>query len=172
MSWKKAFAFGCGGCLLLCIIAAGAAVAWMVWVSKDPQGVDVVTRTPTDVAIGEAFTLEISITNLRQDKPFGLTDIDIDEGYLAAFIVLSTTPNYVSTMHVPLADTRSFSFNRPVAPGEKAVFTFELRAERAGSHRGDIDVCEGSRYLTRMVQTSVREPALGKEPKDGLAEKP
>ncbi len=172
MTWKKAFAFGCGGCLLLCVVAVGAAVTWMAWVGKDPQGVDVVARTPTDVAVGEPFTLEISITNLRQGASFELTDIDIDEGYLNAFIVLSTTPNYASTMHVPLIETRSFTFNRPVAPGETAVFTFKLRPERAGSHRGDVDICEGSRSLTRMVQTSVHEASFGRGPKDSPAETP
>jgi hypothetical protein len=171
MDWKKGLALGCGGCLLLCLVVAGAVVAFMFYVAEDPKGVDVVATTPVDVTVGEPFELEVRITNLRQGKPFGLTDIDLDEGYLSAFTVLSTTPNYVSTMHVPLDNTRSFTFDRPVAAGETAVFSFELRAEQVGSFRGDVDVCEGSRFLTKMVQTSVREAGAGTDaPKDGQVE--
>ena len=161
MDWKKGLAFGCGGCLLLVVIAAVGMVSCMGYLAQDPQGVAVVVTTPMDVTVGEVFRLDVEVTNQREDEPFGLTDIDIDEGYLESFSVVRTVPEHKSSMHVPIDNSRSFTFDQPVPAGETAVFTFELRAELVGAFRGDIDVCEGARFLTKMVQTTVREPGPG-----------
>jgi len=156
VTWKKGLAIGCGGCLLLCLVAAAAVVGWMVYVGQNPRGVEVTVEGPLDVAVGDTFSLQVTVSNQRKDQPFALTDIDIAEEYLEAFTVVATTPNHVSSMHVPIDNTRSFTFDRPVAPGETATFTFELRAEREGLQRGDVDVCEGARFLTKMAQTTVQ----------------
>jgi hypothetical protein len=162
MAWMKWVAFGCGGCLLVVVIAAVAMVSCVGYFGQDPQGVEVVVSSPMDVAVGEVFRLDVEVTNRRDTEPFGLTDVDLDEGYLESFTVVRTVPEHKSSMHVPIDNSRSFTFDRPVAPGETAVFTFELRAEEVGSFRGDVDVCEGARFLTKMVQTTVREAGGGR----------
>ena len=60
-------------------------------------------------------------------------------------------------MHVPIDNKRSYTFDRPVKPGETARFVFKLRPVKAGLSRGDIDVCEGMRFLTTQAQTLVEE---------------
>ncbi len=156
MAWTKWVAFGCGGCLLVCAVVAVAMVSCVGYFGQDPKGVEVVVSSPLDVVEGEVFRLDVAVTNQRKGKAFDLSDIDLDEGYLEAFTVVRTVPEHTSSMHVPIDNSRSFTFDRPVAPGETAVFTFELRAEREGFFRGDVDVCEGARFLTKMVQTTVR----------------
>jgi len=161
MAWTKWVAFGCGGCLLVVVLAAVAMVSCVGYFGQDPTGVEVTLASPLDVAVGEVFRLDVEVTNQRKGKPFGLTDIDLDERYLEAFTVVRTVPEHSASMHIPIDNSRSFTFDRPVVPGETAVFTFELRAERAGFFRGDVDVCEGARFLTKMVQTTVREATGG-----------
>jgi hypothetical protein len=60
-------------------------------------------------------------------------------------------------MHVPFDNRRSFTFDVSLPPGESRTFTFRLRAEKPVLNRGDVDVCEGLRFITGMAQTSVRE---------------
>ncbi len=156
MDWKKVVAFGCGGCLLVGVIAAVVMVGCLSYLGKDPEGVEVVVPGPIEVEVGETFQLEVQVTNRRSSGSLTVTSLDLDEGYLAGFAVLSTTPGHSASTHIPLDDTRSFTFDRAVAAGETATFTFELRAVQAGNYRGDVDVCEGPRFLSKMLQTSVR----------------
>lgn len=168
MTRTQMFLLGCGAA----IVAGGGVVALLVaaliYFALDPAGLAIAVEGPVTVALDEPFRIDVVVENRRSGETFELTDIDIAEEYLAGFVILGTDPPADSSMHVPFDNSRSFSFNRPLAAGESMRFGFELRATESGLFRGDIDVCEGNRFKTTYVQTEVRDvPAPAVEPPAG-----
>lgn len=153
---KKTVAWGCSIVALICLSVIIAVVLIIVYLGQDVKGVGMAVNGPTDVAVGQSFQLSVSVTNERPRKVMALSDIDLAEEYLAGFTVSTIEPQPKSSMHVPFDNTRSFTFGVPIPPGTSRVFTFTLRAEKPGLYRGDVDVCEGARFITGMAQTSVK----------------
>jgi hypothetical protein len=154
---KKAIGWGCGIVALVCVVGVAAVVLGFAYVVQDVKGVGVSVNGPTDVVVGQTFELTVTVTNERPRKVLALSDVDIAEGYLAGFTVSTIEPRPKSNMHVPVDNSRSFTFGVQIPPGESRTFSFTLRAEKAGLYRGDVDVCEGARFITGMAQTSVKE---------------
>jgi hypothetical protein len=157
VSPKKVIAWGCGITALALVAGIAAVVLFFVYASQDPADVHVSVNGPTDVEVGQTFELTVVVTNDRPAEVLSLSDIDIAEDYLAGFTVSAIEPRPKSNMHVPLADNRSFTFGVEIAPGASRTFKFKLRAEKPGLYRGDVDVCEGVRFITDMAQTFVKE---------------
>ena len=157
MNTKKAILLGCGTVTLLGILAIAGLVMFVSHVAKDVEGVGVTISSPTDVSVGDTFKLEVTVKNERQGKVLELSDIDIADEYFNAFTVVSVTPTPKSDMHVPIDNSRSYTFDRKIQPGKTQVFTWELRAEKEGIFRGDVDICEGMQFVTKMAQTVVKE---------------
>lgn len=157
MTGKKAVLIGCGSAAGLVLLLVVAFVAWVAHISKDVEGVSVAADVPLDVVVGETFELVVNVRNERERQPLALSDIDIGEEYLVGFAVISTEPTPESSMHIPLDNSRSFTFGVSIPAGEAKAFTFKLRAEKAGIYRGDVDICEGSRFITTMAQTVVKD---------------
>jgi hypothetical protein len=135
----------------------GAVVLFIIYALQDVKGVGVSVDGPTDVVVGQAFDLIVNVTNERPQKVLTLSDIDIAEGYLAGFTVSTIEPRPKSSRRVPIDNSRSFTFGVQIPPQASRTFTFTLRAEKPGVYRGDVDVCEGARFITGMAQTSVKE---------------
>ena len=131
-------------------------VGFVAHVAKDVEGVAVTVHSPSDVQVGQTFDLEINVTNERPRKVLQLSDIDIAEQYLTGFTVVTVKPPQKSSMHVPVVDSQSFTFDTTIAAGTSQTFTFTLRAEKEGIFRGDVDISEGMRTLTSMAQTVVK----------------
>ena len=157
MPSKKTIAWGCGIAALVCIVGIAAVALFFVYVSQDVKEAGVSVDGPADVVVGQVFELNVTVTNERPRKVLALSDIDIAEHYLAGFTVSSIEPRPKSSMHVPIDNSRSFTFGIQVPAGASRVFTFKLRAEKPGLYRGDVDVCEGRRFITGMAQTNVKE---------------
>jgi hypothetical protein len=157
MPSKKAIVWGCGIVALVCLAGIAAVVLFFVYASQDVKGVGVSVKGPTDVVVGQAFELTVTVTNERPRKMLALSDIDIAEDYLAGFTVSTIEPRPKSSMHVPIDNSRSFTFGVQIPPRASRTFTFTLRAEKPGLYRGDVDMCEGARFITGMAQTSVKE---------------
>jgi len=157
MSAKKVIAWGCGLVAAIGLLGVGAVVLFIVYASQDVKGVGVAIDGTTDVRVGETFELTVTVTNERPRKALALSDIDISEDYLAGFTVSTVDPTPKSSMHVPIDESLSFTFDVRIPPGQSRSFVFELRAEQPGLYRGDVDVCEGVRFITGMAQTSVKE---------------
>lgn len=155
---KQGVLIGCAGVALVFLVLIVSVAVWFRHVAQDPEGVAVSLEGPQAVAKGEEFALTVVVKNEREQDPFDLTDIDIAEEYLEGFFILGTDPAAKSSMHVPIDNSRSFSFNTPIPPRESRRFSFRLRATMVGVFRGDVDVCEGSRFLTAFAQTLVAEP--------------
>lgn len=157
MSIKKAIAIGCGIAALAALVIGVALVAFVVHVAKDVEGVAVSAESTPDVVVGQVFQLEVVVTNERPRKALTLSDVDVAESYLSAFTVVEIDPKPKSSSHVPIADSRSFHFGIRIPPHSAQSFKFKLRAEKAGMFNGDVDACEGSRTITCLAQTVVKE---------------
>lgn len=157
MKTKKALIIGCGAVTLIAISVVAGVVLFVTHVSKDLAGVAITVNGPTDVVVGQTFHLEIIVKNERSGKVLRLSDVDIAEEYLAGFTVSTVKPTPKSNIHVPIDNSRSFTFAVSVSPGTSQSFVFTLRAEKAGVFRGDVDVCEGLQFISGMAQTVVKE---------------
>ena len=157
MTTGKTIAIGCGAILLIGVLLLIAVALFFVHVSKDVEGVAMAVNSPTDVTVGQTFDLEVVVRNDRAGKVLHLSDVDLADQYLAGFTVSSVKPTAKSSMHVPIDNAQSFTFNVPIAAGTSNRFVFTLRAEKAGMYRGDVDIWEGTRCITAMAQTVVGE---------------
>ena len=157
MTTKKALIIGGGAFALIVIAVAIGVVLFLSHVAKDVEGVVVTVNGPTDVVVGQTFDLEIIVKNERSGKVLLLSDVDIAEEYLAGFTVSSVKPTPKSNTHVPIDNSRSYTFSVSISPGTSQSFIYTLRAEKAGIYRGDVDVCEGMQFITGMAQTVVKE---------------
>jgi len=157
MTTKKAIALGCGALALGGLIIGIIVIAFLVHASKDVEGVAVSAESTPDVVVGQTFQLEVTVTNERPKKVMMLSDVDVSENYLAGFTVVSIDPKPKSSQHVPIDNSRSFHFGITIPPQSAQSFKFKLHAEKAGAFRGDIDACEGSRFITALAETVVKE---------------
>jgi len=157
MSANKVILIGCSAVTLFAVLLVAIFTAWIIHASQDVEGVSIAVNTPLDVTVGETIILEVVIMNERENDPLSLSDIDISNAFLAGFTVISTQPTPKSSMHVPIDNSRSYTFNISIPAGESKTFKFTLRAETTGIYRGDVDVCEGMRFITAMAQTVIKE---------------
>jgi len=157
MPSKKAIAWGCGIAVLVCLAGIAAILLFLAYASQDVEGVGVSVNGPTDVLVGQTFELNVTVTNERPRRVLALSDIDIAEDYLTGFTISTIEPRAKSSTHVSFDNSRSFTFEAKIPPGTSKSFLFTLRAEKPGLYRGDVDVCEGARFITGMAQTSVKE---------------
>jgi hypothetical protein len=153
---KKPLLIGCAVVFAFILAAIAAGIFFVSYASQDPKGLLVQLDGPAEVKQGETFDLIVNVVNERSSKPLKVSSIDIDEDYLKAFAVVSTEPRARSSQHVPVDDSRSYEFNVSVPPKGTNVFKFRLRAREKGVFSGDIDVCEGTRFLTTVVETEVK----------------
>lgn len=156
MSNKRLLAIGCGIVFLFCGALFLALVGFLAYAIQDPEGVGLRVEGPDEVAVGETFDLRVIVTNERPSDSVALSDIDIADEYLAGFTISTVTPDAESSMHVPIDNSQSYTFNVSIPPGESREFVFSLRAEQEGIYRGDVDACEGARFITQIAETVVR----------------
>jgi hypothetical protein len=152
---KKAILLGCGAAALLGLCAVIGVVLFITYVAKDVEGMVVSVKGPESVAVGETFDLEIVVRNDRPRQSIELSDVDLADEYLEGFTIASVHPVNKSSSHVPIDNKRSFTFDVTIPPGQSRTFAFKMRAQKAGIYRGDVDVCEGARFTTGMLQTAV-----------------
>jgi hypothetical protein len=161
----KPLIIGCAVSLFIGLVVLVGIGFWFANVIQDPTGVLVTIEKPTGVTVGEEFSMVVVVKNVRPDAPFKLTDIDVADDYLKGLEIIHTDPAHKSSMHVPIDNSQSFSFNMDIPPEETKRFTFRLRAVTPGLHSGDVDVCEGQRFISTLAQTMVENKADGEPPR-------
>ena len=147
---------GCGISLAVVIVLALAGGGVVYYMANDPKGLAAYAEVPDQVAKDDQFDLKVIVVNERKKQSLKVSSIDLAEDYLNGFTVRGTEPAAKSSQRIPLAGGQSFVFDKAVAAGTTNVFIFHLRAAKSGMHRGDVDVCEGARFLTVMAQTEVK----------------
>lgn len=154
---KKVVIFGCAGLLLVGIAVLAALALFVAHVSKDLEGVTLTVKAPEEVKVGDTMELVVTVKNERVGKEVKLADVDISDEYLAGFTVSSSTPNYKTTIHIPIDNSQSFTFDINLPPGKETNIVFTLRAIKEGVYRGDVDASEGMLFVTALAQTVVKE---------------
>lgn len=135
-------------------------VAWSWWQERQQAPFAISISHPEEVAFGETVELDVEIRNDRRHAQT-LDSIDIYHSFLRGFEVLSVEPMVERAQDI--ADFRTFGFGREMAPEETMQVRFTLKARRAGTFIGAIDVCNPEqRYTTAMAQLRVQRPARGK----------
>jgi hypothetical protein len=148
--------------LLGCSIAAAIAGFGLLLVvggcifffSSGPKGVTIQIENPSSAKAGETIELLVRVTNDRASQPFKLSDIDLDDDYLKAFVVAGTEPEYKSSSHS--LGSQSFTFDVSIPAKQTREFKFKLRAVTAGVYKGDVDVYEGLRSITKIAETEIK----------------
>jgi hypothetical protein len=158
MPSTKSIAWGCGIAALVCIAVTTAVVLFFVYAVQDVKEAGVSVDGPADVLVGQVFELKVTVTNERPREVLKLSDIDLAQDYLAGFTVSSVEPKPKSSRLGGSGDGATFTFRAEIPAGTARVFTFKLRAEKAGLYRGDVDVWERGRFLTGLAQTNVKKP--------------
>ena len=154
MKTRNLVIIGCAGLLVLCVLGAGLVGLFLWHVSQDPKAMEVSVDAPATVKRGEECDLTVAVVN-RRAEPLTVTTIDVGESYLEGFTVVGTDPAYKSSVGIPIDNSRSYTFDADIAAGATNVFTFQLRATRKGRYIGDVDTCEGLRFVTHVADTTV-----------------
>lgn len=139
---------------LIALIGGGAAIYHFAQ-SPAPSGMSVRIESPEKVKKGDQFQLRIIVVNEREDKPLKVSSIDLGSGFLYGVTVKSSEPPFRSSSQIPMDGGRTYDFDRMISPGETNIFVFNLRAKNVGNFSGDVDVCEGMRFLTMVAETEV-----------------
>jgi len=155
MSTKKILLIGCAGVAAIGLLLFVAFILFVAHVAKDPEGMKISVNAPATVARGKEFELVINVVNERKDKPLKVSDVDIGEEYLKGFSVVSAEPQYVSSTKNGILDNRTFTFNHSVPPSSTNSIVFKLLGRKTGKYSSEIQVSEGMRMLTMIVETQV-----------------
>lgn len=155
MTTKKIIALGCGFVGLIGVLLVALFVLFVAHIAQDPENMRITVDAPTTVKQGQEFQLVVQVINDRSKGPLTVDSIDIGEDYLKGFAVVSCEPAFAASTKIPIDDSRSYEFKAPVPPGGTNQFVFKLQARQAGHFSGELDVCEGMRFLTMVVETQV-----------------
>lgn len=151
----KKVVIGCLGALALAA-AGGAFLVWF-WLFRDLPVLEAALSLPLEAETDSTVTMVVTVTNVHK-RAVTLDSIDIDNGFLEGFQVVSIEPRPTDTMRIPVIDQRSWEFGRAVAPGETVAVTFTMRAVAAGRYSGDIDVCNPNQdFKTLYADIIVRK---------------
>lgn len=153
------------GCLATVAAVVIALVAGVRWLAEDPEGVEVTVEAPLQVMVGEELTITATLRNV-DTEPRRLVDVDVADEYLAGIAVRSTAPAFVSSSHVPIDGTVSYSFDLDLPAGSDTRVTFTAVATQSGDWSGDFDFCIDSQVkcVPHLVRTLVAEPGGGLPP--------
>ena len=141
---------------LLVVLAGALAIGWWYWSgTRPPRQVVARIEKPQQVSKGDEFELRVHLTNQREDRPFHLTEIVIDQPFDDFFNVVSVTPSPVQRHRFKLAIIVLYKFDVLVPPRSTKVVTFRLRAAREGFAAGDFLIYEGRHALKQRETVEV-----------------
>lgn len=152
----KAFLIGCGALVVLGIGGCFVVVSFLL---QEPENIEVSVDAPARVVAGESFVIVASARNTG-DEDRRLVDLDLADEYLEGFLILDTEPGFRDSMHVPIDNTVSYTFELAIPPGGVAEVMLEAQALDPGDYSGDFDFCIDSETscLSSHVRTFV-DPA-------------
>lgn len=154
--------FAGAGCALVVVVGLVVLVIFLGVLVQEPEGVRVSVGAPAEATVGEPFLARLQVENISAE-PRTLVDLDVADSYLEGFIIQSSSPPYTDTLHVPLDNTLSHSYDLPVPPGGSLVVLLTVMPVRTGDHYGDFDFCIDSELscISQRVRTVVRAGEAG-----------
>lgn len=121
---------------------------------QDPTDIFTWVTFPHALKVGEVAPLEVTIENARAEGAFRLSSIDLGDGFLDGFEVAGFDPEPRQQDHS--LGTLTLEYPLDIPADGKRTFVVKLRATKAGTFIGDVDVYEGARFLTRVAQARVK----------------
>jgi hypothetical protein len=121
---------------------------------SDPEDILAWVTAPRSARPGELVVVKVLIENARPDSVLRLSSIDIEGEFLAGFEIERITP--APRNRSPVLGGVELEYPRDLNPNETLEVEFTLRAKAAGVFIGDIDIYEGSKFLTRVAQVRVK----------------
>jgi hypothetical protein len=121
---------------------------------QEPQNVDIQVIAPTTVSVGDAFAIEVKITNQATELQT-LNAINISTDYLDGIEVSRSTPTFILNDRINVLGVgfEVFTFQENIFGGETLVIEFTADAVRAGDFAGAFDVCVNSISLCKTIVT-------------------
>lgn len=95
---------------------------------------------PPEIVATEPFVLGVDVKN-PHGSAITLDSVDVDAALLKGFQVISVEPSPKDTIHVPVLNQRSWSFETPVPAGTTHRVTFRLRPLNVGRFTGNVGAC-------------------------------
>ena len=136
-------------------LGIGAVGYWVV--ARDSPEFELRVDHPETVLVGEVFKVKVSVKN-DGSSDMKLADLDIYDGLLDGFEIVSVTPKPRSTSKV--FDILTHEFSQSLSPAETFDIEFQLRATDAGLWGGDIDACTPLlAFVTHYTEIEVLDPA-------------
>ncbi|MDA7628676.1 hypothetical protein N8843_08560 [Verrucomicrobia bacterium] len=122
----------------------------------EPENFEAEVKLPLSVKKGDEFIIVAKVNNTaaKQQK---LVAIDIADTYLEGIAILRTEPNHKEAVHIPIADTMSYTFDLPVGAGEQKLVKFYAKAVKQGDYNSQIDFCVNSEFnfFSKFIRTIV-----------------
>lgn len=143
----KRLIIGCLGATAFLVAVAGFALWFLLF--RELPVLDTTLSLPSEVAMGSTVSMVITATNPHKVTVI-LDSVDMDDSFLAGFQVVNIVPEPTDTMHVPLINQRSWSFEKQVAPGESISVAFVLKPVMEGHFSGEVDVCNPNQDFTTV----------------------
>jgi hypothetical protein len=165
--WK--LVFGCG---LFVVLAAAAFFGWARYLATRtvPAGIDVEVEIPDAVRHGDTFVVVARVTN-GDDRGHSLVDLDVAESFLEGIVIERTEPPFAESIHVPLTNVRSHTYDLALPAGRTVEVHLHSFAADTGEHVGRFGFCIDSQTqctfdLVRLVVL----PALREASEEPAAE--
>lgn len=142
----------------LSTIVAIAAGSIFTATGEEPPAVAVDFRAPSEVVVGEPFTIEFSVTNSAETVQT-LDDIDLNPGALERMRLARSTPAFDWSSHDPFFQT--YWYELGIQPGSTLDVAWEMVALEAGSHSLRLGVCINSAVSCRSFEAILVARAPG-----------
>ncbi|HMB53470.1 MAG TPA: hypothetical protein VKU40_09150 [Thermoanaerobaculia bacterium] len=169
LGWGARLVVGCGFIVLLAVVAF---VAWSVYLGTRtvPEGIEVEVEVPEAVRLGDSFEVVARVIN-NDERGHSLVDLDVAESFLAGIVIERTEPPFAESVHVPVAQLRTYTYDLALPAGRTVEVRLQAFAADTGEHAGRFGFCIDSKAqctsdLVRLVvlpalQEAVEEGAEG-----------
>lgn len=119
-----------------------------------PTGIAPQISYPPRVTLGDAFDIQLIITNTAT-HPQHMLAVDITSGFLDGIEIVSTDPGF--TRIQDNGDYQSYFIEKDIAPGQSLALTFHAKAIQPGDFAADFDSCidTPNNWTTNMVGIAV-----------------
>ena len=110
--------------------------------SGDPEGLQVKYQIPSEIKVGDNFTVEVTLTNTGRNN-ISVDEIQLPNKILDGAVLKQAQPNFSGTSRN--GDQTVYQYGFVIGPGESKKVTFQYKAIMAGDYSGSAEIVVGPR---------------------------